>query len=482
MDVIEQFLHRIAYKFPKGYPDMNDAQDILILENEFNSLNITISELETTKHWNQRLGERGNILDILNFPTDSPISKEQIISTIEEELQFRCKKLENLKNLPLSLTSHIGYKILKPVLKYGNKTIQLQLKVKYLGKKGIEKESIGNTYVAVVKGNELVTLLLSPTDSTLDIETAMKAHSERNDTSKKSKLPIKILNPTNLEFVISETPTTTQSNIDSGELPYKLRTDYRKGADFEHKQYGTGKIVDSSAGSGGKGDSRGHLDWVDVDFGKPGYVSGGVFKTVRRIPNIYTLVSPIIQNQPIQEAKQIGDIYHFTDLETLANMHRTTNRIELDSTYSSNAANEYYSFTRDPNIRTLGDDKHQIKIKLNGDKMSNKYKFEPYVDVSSGEDEFSYGKNTPNFEAEERISSKYGKIDLTPYIEEIAIIDENHFLEYLEQNWSSTKYYDEVKQNYYDTISWIKSLNIPLKFIASNITSRHRILDKNITK
>ena len=180
----------------------------------------------------------------------------------------------------------------------------------------------------------------------------------------------------------------------------------------------------------------------------------------------------------LKEAKQIGDIYHFTDLETLANMQRTSNHIELDSEYSSNAANEYYSFTRDPNIRTLGDDKHQIKIKLNGDKMSNKYKFEPYVDVTSGEEEFSYGKNTPNFEAEERISSKYGKIDLTPYIDEIAIIDENHFLDYLEQNWKDTKYYDGIKQDYYNTISWIKSLNIPLKFIASNITSQPRILDR----
>ena len=181
----------------------------------------------------------------------------------------------------------------------------------------------------------------------------------------------------------------------------------------------------------------------------------------------------------LKEAKQIGDIYHFTDLETLANMHRTSNRIELDIEYSSNAANEYYSFTRDPNISTLGDDKHQIKIKLNGDKMSNKYKFEPYVDVSSGEEEFSYGKNSTNFEAEERISSKYGKIDLTPYIDEISIIDEDHFLDYLEQRWEGTKHYDGVKQDYYDTISWIKSLNIPLKFIASHITSQPRILNRN---
>ena len=49
MDVIEQFLHRIAYKFPKGYPDMNDAQDILILENELKSMGIDLKEAKHTK-------------------------------------------------------------------------------------------------------------------------------------------------------------------------------------------------------------------------------------------------------------------------------------------------------------------------------------------------------------------------------------------------------------------------------------------------
>ena len=32
MDNITKYLNRIAYKFPKGYPDMNDDQDVLLLE------------------------------------------------------------------------------------------------------------------------------------------------------------------------------------------------------------------------------------------------------------------------------------------------------------------------------------------------------------------------------------------------------------------------------------------------------------------
>ena len=32
MNVIDKFLNKIAYKFPKGYPDMNNDQDVLLLE------------------------------------------------------------------------------------------------------------------------------------------------------------------------------------------------------------------------------------------------------------------------------------------------------------------------------------------------------------------------------------------------------------------------------------------------------------------
>ena len=31
MDILEQFLHSIAYKFPKGYPDMKDPKDVELL-------------------------------------------------------------------------------------------------------------------------------------------------------------------------------------------------------------------------------------------------------------------------------------------------------------------------------------------------------------------------------------------------------------------------------------------------------------------
>jgi len=44
MDIIEQFLRRISYKFHKGYPDVNNPQDVTLLENELSKLGINITE------------------------------------------------------------------------------------------------------------------------------------------------------------------------------------------------------------------------------------------------------------------------------------------------------------------------------------------------------------------------------------------------------------------------------------------------------
>jgi hypothetical protein len=42
MDILEKFIRSIAYKFPKGYPDMKNDQDILLLENELKKLGIEL--------------------------------------------------------------------------------------------------------------------------------------------------------------------------------------------------------------------------------------------------------------------------------------------------------------------------------------------------------------------------------------------------------------------------------------------------------
>ena len=44
MDVLDKFLRKVSYKFPKGYPDINDAQDMLMLEGLLEKLGISLEE------------------------------------------------------------------------------------------------------------------------------------------------------------------------------------------------------------------------------------------------------------------------------------------------------------------------------------------------------------------------------------------------------------------------------------------------------
>ena len=54
MEVLDKFFKKYSYKFNKGYPDMNNEQDILLLEDILRKLNFDISINEGTKAANAR--------------------------------------------------------------------------------------------------------------------------------------------------------------------------------------------------------------------------------------------------------------------------------------------------------------------------------------------------------------------------------------------------------------------------------------------
>jgi hypothetical protein len=45
MDIVEKFIRQISYKFPKGYPDMNNEQDVVLLNSLLEDLDPTIKDL-----------------------------------------------------------------------------------------------------------------------------------------------------------------------------------------------------------------------------------------------------------------------------------------------------------------------------------------------------------------------------------------------------------------------------------------------------
>jgi len=53
MDLLTKYLHSISYKFPKGYPDMNNEQDKTILFEEIKKIGINLNESYPQKLKNQ---------------------------------------------------------------------------------------------------------------------------------------------------------------------------------------------------------------------------------------------------------------------------------------------------------------------------------------------------------------------------------------------------------------------------------------------
>jgi len=83
MDILDIFLNKYSYKFPKGYPDMNNEQDVLLMEGLLENLGINLDEMKLQKG---QLLKRTNIDTFLeNFFSNTPFktdSGDVILDTI----------------------------------------------------------------------------------------------------------------------------------------------------------------------------------------------------------------------------------------------------------------------------------------------------------------------------------------------------------------------------------------------------------------
>ena len=101
MDILEQFLHSISYKFPKGYPDIKDPKDMELLENELENLGINLKEVKLPF---EKLSPKAqevalNISKELQIPKENFIanSSNRITILTDESRSDVVKKLINLE-------------------------------------------------------------------------------------------------------------------------------------------------------------------------------------------------------------------------------------------------------------------------------------------------------------------------------------------------------------------------------------------------
>ena len=63
MDSITTFLNKISYKFDKGYPDIDNPSDVILLESLFNKLNINIGEVEDLELINEDVKGKATLFE-----------------------------------------------------------------------------------------------------------------------------------------------------------------------------------------------------------------------------------------------------------------------------------------------------------------------------------------------------------------------------------------------------------------------------------
>jgi hypothetical protein len=99
MDILEQFIRSVSYKFSKGYPDMKDPNDVFILYEEFKKIGIDVEE---AKQPFEKLSPKAKevALDIsqkLNIPKENILSdtSNRIMILTDEPRSNIIKKLIN---------------------------------------------------------------------------------------------------------------------------------------------------------------------------------------------------------------------------------------------------------------------------------------------------------------------------------------------------------------------------------------------------
>jgi hypothetical protein len=127
MDILEKFLNNYSYKFDKGYPDMNNDQDVLLLESILNEiLGEAFSVFPTTEDEipNENIKELFRIIKKYpNLSLNDPIvldPKSSNIVKISRSLQRDSKFIEYLNNeLDINLDSISGTKWNDISIKWG---------------------------------------------------------------------------------------------------------------------------------------------------------------------------------------------------------------------------------------------------------------------------------------------------------------------------------------------------------------------------
>lgn len=178
-----------------------------------------------------------------------------------------------------------------------------------------------------------------------------------------------------------------------------------------------------------------------------------------------------ILKESLNEGKQVGVIYHFTDYESAKKIVDDGLKLKVAAKPTGLEKTpdyaKYVSFTRNKDMRSPTIYR-EVRFKVDGTAMSNRYKIEPFADTKAG-----FGRRTSD-ESEERVDVEMrgGSIDISPYLLSIEIMDPTALKE--NQQEYEDDYVDfetPIKGSnllhYKDLIDTLKEKNIPFKIVKS---------------
>jgi hypothetical protein len=184
----------------------------------------------------------------------------------------------------------------------------------------------------------------------------------------------------------------------------------------------------------------------------------------------------------ITEGKQVGDIYHYTTFDNGFKILQS-NQFKSSEAADSTKTKPIFavSFTRDKrfhNNHNVGFDVSsfgqtpQLRFTIDGNKLSNKYKIQPYAQIG-GSGRFEKGQG--EFEAEERVVlNKPFTIPPLPYLKSIDILVEYKNPYKIGKDGEFEEYDFDEEYNYRiympiraDIIRLSQNKNIPINLIVN---------------
>jgi len=207
MDILDKFLRKVSYKFPKGYPDINDEQDMLMLEGMLRKMGIELNEV-AKKPFDNLSPEAQELAKIiskeLNIPLDNffSVTKDRMLilapeNTTRKEVASKLEKLDinfTRKKIPGS-----GFQGFQSDIKGSKANVEIILKdatTQRRGDAGLVNEKLFmdtiNNYIEqaggvvdiLIKGNNGVTSI---------IKNAKQAEAKGLDTANNKKSDVDII-------------------------------------------------------------------------------------------------------------------------------------------------------------------------------------------------------------------------------------------------------------------------------------------------